>query len=82
MITFPPKCSHKMQPLDITVYGPFKRFYFSFCTLEDNIAKMFGKACGNAFTIKNITAGFKTISIYLFNPHMFSKDEFLISLQR
>ena len=31
MITFPPKCSHKMQLLDVAVYGPFKRFYASFC---------------------------------------------------
>ena len=31
MITFPPKCSHKMQSSNEVVYGPFKRFYASFC---------------------------------------------------
>jgi len=27
MITIPPHCSHKVQPLDCTVFGPFKRYY-------------------------------------------------------
>ena len=63
MITFPPKCSHKMQPLDVAVYGPFKRFQASFCDASltsyprstissyEN-AKTSGKVCDSAFTIK------------------------------
>ena len=31
LLTFPRHCSHKLQPLDIGVYGPFKRYYSSFC---------------------------------------------------
>ncbi|CAH1958989.1 unnamed protein product [Acanthoscelides obtectus] len=27
IVTFPPHCSHKLQPLDITAYGPFKTKY-------------------------------------------------------
>ena len=27
MLTFPPHCSHKMQPLDVSVYGPVKAYY-------------------------------------------------------
>ena len=30
-LTFPPHGSHRMQPLDVCVYGPFKRFYASQC---------------------------------------------------
>ena len=26
-VTFPPHCSHKLQPLDNTVYGPLKRYF-------------------------------------------------------
>lgn len=26
MLSFPPHCSHRLQPLDRSVYGPFKRF--------------------------------------------------------
>ena len=31
MLSFPPHCSHKLQPLDRTVYGPFKKYYNSAC---------------------------------------------------
>lgn len=27
ILTLPPHSSHKLQPLDISVFGPFKRFY-------------------------------------------------------
>ncbi|EFX70829.1 hypothetical protein DAPPUDRAFT_60856, partial [Daphnia pulex] len=32
MITFPPHCSHLLQPLDRSVFGPFKRYYNSYCS--------------------------------------------------
>jgi hypothetical protein len=25
LLTFPPHCSHALQPLDVSVFGPFKR---------------------------------------------------------
>jgi hypothetical protein len=25
LLTIPPHCSHALQPLDVTVYGPFKK---------------------------------------------------------
>lgn len=30
VLSFPPHCSHRLQPLDRTVFGPFKKFYNSF----------------------------------------------------
>lgn len=27
LLCFPPHCTHKMQPLDVTFFGPLKRFY-------------------------------------------------------
>ncbi|KAF7281087.1 hypothetical protein GWI33_005145 [Rhynchophorus ferrugineus] len=27
VMTFPPHCSRKLQPLDLTVYGPLKNYY-------------------------------------------------------
>lgn len=27
ILTFPPHCSHRLQPLDVTVYGPLKTRY-------------------------------------------------------
>ena len=32
ILSFPPRCSHRMQPLDVSVYGPFKRYYNVACT--------------------------------------------------
>ena len=29
MVSFPPHCSHKLQPLDRAVFGPLERFYNS-----------------------------------------------------
>ena len=31
LVTLPPHCSHKLQPLDVGVFGAFKRFYSSIC---------------------------------------------------
>ena len=30
LLTLPPHCSHRLQPLDVSVYGPFKFFYNTF----------------------------------------------------
>lgn len=29
MLSFPPHCSHRLQPLDVSVFGPVKKFYVS-----------------------------------------------------
>jgi len=31
MLSFPPHCSHKLQPLDRSVYGPLKKYYNVAC---------------------------------------------------
>ncbi|XP_065643065.1 uncharacterized protein LOC136074654 [Hydra vulgaris] len=31
MLSFPPYCSHKLQPMDRSVYGPLKRYYNAAC---------------------------------------------------
>lgn len=32
ILSFPPHCSHKMQPLDVSVFGPVKTYYKSQCS--------------------------------------------------
>ena len=27
MLSFPPQCSHRLQPLDRSIYGPFKKYF-------------------------------------------------------
>ncbi|BFZ04182.1 hypothetical protein BsWGS_07221 [Bradybaena similaris] len=90
ILTFPPHCSHKLQPLDRGVYGPFKRFYNSACdawmtnnpgkpmTIYD-VAENVGKAYPLAFTPSNIQGGFKVSGVFPFNRHSFTDEEFLSS---
>ena len=86
--TFPSHCSHKLQPLDIGVYGPFKRYYSSFCDswMTSNpgkslsiyeVEELSGHAFHKVFTIENITSFFRSIKIHRFNPDVFPNDAFL-----
>ena len=91
VLTFPPHCSHKLQPLDIGVYGPFKRYYSSLCDswMTSNpgkplsiydIAELSGQAFQRSFTIENITSSFKSSGIHPYNPDIFTDDKFLPAL--
>lgn len=79
-----------MQPLDITVFGPFKTAY----AIEDdawkknNVGVTFdlhhvpliaAKCLDVAVTPKNIKAGFKAAGIYPFDPHAFTEVDFVAS---
>ncbi|CAH2089142.1 unnamed protein product [Euphydryas editha] len=90
MFTFPPHTSHKLQPLDRTVFGPLKKYYNKACNdwlLQHpgtpltiyNVAECFGTAFPLAFTPSNIQNGFKISGIWPFNDNIFSEDEFLSS---
>ena len=88
MVSFPPHTTHKLQPLDVAVYGPFKRYYNAACddfmvtnprpiTIYD-IASIVSGAFLRAFTPANITAGFKCTGIEPFDLTVFDDgDEFL-----
>lgn len=90
MLTFPPHCSHKLQPLDISVFSTFKSKYNTACNdwlvnnpgkiiTIYNIAELVGNAYQSSVTPKNITAGFKKSGIYPFNSEPFTEEEFLTS---
>jgi DDE superfamily endonuclease len=88
MLTFPPHCSHKLQPLDRSVFGPLKRYYNAGCdawmlrnpgkpmTIYD-ISEVLGYAFPLAFTSVNITAGFRVSGIWPFNRDIFADHEYL-----
>lgn len=89
MLTFPPHCSHRLQPLDVCVYAPFKTYYNVHCsnklTIENpgvpltiyNVAEIVGKAFPQAFTPANIMKGFKTTGIWPFNDAIFTDADFI-----
>ena len=88
ILTFPPHCSHRMQPLDVCIFGPFKRFYNKFAdawmtshpgqsiSIYD-VAELAGAAFNKAFCMENIISAFKSIGIFPFNPNIFTDDMFL-----
>ncbi|XP_030747152.1 uncharacterized protein LOC115875789 [Sitophilus oryzae] len=87
LLSFPPHTSHKLQPLDRGVFGPFKRFFNNECdqwvrsnpgkrmTIY-NIPALAKDAYLLAMTPKNITAGFQCTGIWPFNRYVFSDAEF------
>jgi hypothetical protein len=90
LLSFPPHCSHKLQPLDRSVYGPLKKYYNSACDawLLQNpgkcmtimeIAGRVGQSLPQATTPVNIQSGFRVSGIWPFNREIFSDDDFLPS---
>ncbi|XP_047111961.1 MFS-type transporter clz9-like [Schistocerca piceifrons] len=87
LLTIPPHTSHKMQPLDRSVYGPLKAYYNSaagdWMTAHPgktisiyDISKIFGIAFSKAFTPSNVISGFWVSGIWPFNSDIFTDDEF------
>lgn len=90
ILTLPPHCSNRLQPLDVSVYGPFKKYYNSAVdtwlqnhpgrTLDIyNIALCINSAFEKSTTMKNIQAGFKATGIYPFDKNIFTDDDYLVS---
>lgn len=95
LLTFPPHCSHKMQPLDLTVFGPLKAKYNSACSdfmcnftgtpasapriTIYDIAGLIGVAYPLAFTPANILKGFSVSGIEPFNSNIFTDQDFMSS---
>ena len=88
LLTYPPHTSHRLQPLDISVYGPFKRFYNSAADswmksnqgrvmIIYNIPTLVRTALPNAATPRNILAGFESTGIWPFNQDIFSAEDYL-----
>jgi hypothetical protein len=85
MVSFPPHCSHKLQPLDRSVFGPMKGYFNNFATswMRDNpgrpmtindIAGLVGKAFPLATTPNNIMSGFRVSGLVPFNRFIFEND--------
>lgn len=87
MLTIPPYTSHRLQPLDKSVYGPFKTYndraldgwMRSNPGKTANIYQIPGcvnKAFMSAMKPRNISSGFKSTGIFPYNRDVFSDAEF------
>ncbi|KAJ8956452.1 hypothetical protein NQ318_010766 [Aromia moschata] len=87
LLTFPPHTSHKLEPLDRGVFGPFKKFFNNECdqwmkmnpgkrmTIY-NLQALVKEALPLALTPKNITGVFRCSGIWPLNRNIFTEDEF------
>lgn len=87
MLTFPPHCIHKLQPLNRSVYDPLKKMVNSASdswmrmnpgktmTMYD-IPGLVRIALPAAATPKYVQAGFECSGIWPYNPDIFGKSEF------
>ena len=91
LLTIWPNTMPKMQPLDVSVYGPFKNFYDK--ALDSwmrshpgerftiyHVATAVNEAFLSAMTPRNITSGFKATGIWPYNPNIFTDNDFLLCL--
>lgn len=87
VLSFPPHCSHKLQPLDRSVFGPFKKAVNSSCDawMRNNpgktmviydIPSIVKLALPLALTQPNIVAGFVCTGICPFNRDIFTELDF------
>lgn len=88
MLGFPPHTTHKLQPLDVAVFGPLKTYYSQACDsfmvnypgrkiTDYDIGKLFNEAYNRTANVGNAVNGFKACGIEPFNPHVFSDSDFL-----
>jgi hypothetical protein len=88
ILSFPPHCSHKLQPLDRSVYGPLKKYINS--AFDSWMVNNLGKTMtiyeipemvkqALAAIPNNITADFTVSGIYPFNPNIFTDIELMPS---
>ena len=87
MLTLPPHTSNKLQPLDRTVYGPFKTYYNQGlnawmlqhpgrpATIYD-LAPIMSTAWDRAATPVNIKSGFRSTGIHPFDTGVFQEEDF------
>ncbi|XP_063960443.1 uncharacterized protein LOC135155423 [Lytechinus pictus] len=91
MLSFPPHCSHRLQPLDLSVFGPLKSRVAQeqAIWLRNNSGKtmtiydipsILHDAWKDALSMRNIISGFEKAGIFPFNPDVFTDVDFAPSI--
>ncbi|XP_018304461.1 uncharacterized protein, partial [Mycetomoellerius zeteki] len=92
MLSLPPHTSHRMQPLDVSFFGPLKRAYYREANLfiksknltkiqSSDLPELFGKAYNRIASIDKAVNGFKATGIYPIDPCVFEDSEFVVDHQ-
>lgn len=87
LLCLPPHCTHRLQPLDVSFFGPLKIFYDQEISkwlrehpgrvvTQYQIGSLFATAYGKAATIKTATSGFGKCGLFPVNPDIFEEHEY------
>lgn len=88
IVSIPPHTSHRLQPLDISFFGPLKNAFNRECDnflkshvyhriTPYDIAGIFNQAYMTVATIEKGVSGFSKSGIYPFQPNKFTEDDFI-----
>lgn len=86
MVSIPPHSSHRIQPLDLTIFGPLKKAYYQQCEFfmssrnckitQYHIASLFTPAFNKIASVDKAVNGFRAAGIWPFNPNIFNDESF------
>ena len=90
VVSLPPHCSHRLQPLDVTVFSPLKTAFNQECDLHmksnhfekiavDDIATIFAKAYNRVCSIEKGVKGFAVTGVYPLDRNVFNEEDFAAS---
>lgn len=86
LLTIPPHTSHKLQPLDISFYGPLKSAFNRQCDyhlmtteriLQHDLAEIFNRAYTLVATMDKAQSGFRASGVWPYQPDKFTDNDFL-----
>lgn len=87
MLSLPPHCTHRLQPLDLTLFKPLSTFYNQAVDSwmranpgipvgEQRITRFFGEAYNKAASVATAVNGFKAAGIWPVDPSVISDNDF------
>lgn len=93
LLTFPPHCSHRMQPLDGGVFAAVKESYMVQCDAWmknhggnplaiRNLPEIIATSLDIGATRKNIKSAFRSTGVWPYNPEIFQEFDFVMAAVR
>ncbi|KAJ4435553.1 hypothetical protein ANN_18169 [Periplaneta americana] len=88
IVSIPPHTSHRLQPLDLTFFGPLKCALNKECDLfmkchaaekitPYDVPGLFNKAYSRVASVEKAARGFQCAGIWPLNPDVFDDDDFM-----